>query len=410
MQHATPDIYTPASEEELASLVTRAAETRTPLEVVGNATKRAVGRPMQTAATLSTSALTGISLYEPTELVMSAGAGTPIATVEQELARNGQMLAFEPVDLGPLNGSAADTGTIGSVFLTNLAGSRRISAGAPRDHLLGLRAVNGRGEVFKSGGRVMKNVTGYDICRLLTGSWGTLAVASEVTFKVQPMPEETRTLVFLGLHDDIAVEVLCEALGTPYEVSGTLHLHTSLARRLRSPQLRGHGAAITALRLESFSSFMGYRTQRMIEQFKPYGDVLQLDDGAARTFWAECRQLSFFQGTGLPVWRISTKPTLAPTVVKALKANLECSVAYDWSGGLIWAELSGTGDAGATDVRRVIAKYGGHATLMRADVGVRAAIDVFQPLDPPVQALTRGIKATFDPAGILNPGRMYATD
>src|SRR5262249_37398511 len=184
----------------------------------------------------STRALRGITLYEPNEMVMSARSGTSLAQIEDALSARRQMLAFEPIGLGGLGGGEATDATIGGIFATNLSGARRIRVGAARDHLLGVRA--GSGEVFKSGGRVMKNVTGLDLCRGLAGSWGTLAVMCEVTFKVQPMPEETATLILLGLPDEIAVEVLCEAMTTPYEVSGAVHLQPSLVARLWHDGLR----------------------------------------------------------------------------------------------------------------------------------------------------------------------------
>src|SRR5262249_8438854 len=191
-----------------------------------------IGRPIQTAASISSKAMRGITLYEPSEMVMAARAGTPLSQVEAALAERGQMLAFEPIDYGPMMGAEAGQATIGGVFAANVSGSRPVSIGAARDHLLGIRAVSGRGEVFKSGGRVMKNVTGYDLCRGLAGSWGTLAVLTEVTFKVLPAPEDTGTLVLFGLPDEIAVEVLCTAMASPFEVSGAVHLQPALAARL----------------------------------------------------------------------------------------------------------------------------------------------------------------------------------
>lgn len=214
------DHFEPNDEEELAEAVAQAVSSQRPVEVSGAGTKRDIGRPLQTAVRLATENLTGITLYEPSELVLSARAGTPLSKIEDELAKNNQELAFEPVDLGPMLGQGAGLGTIGGVFAANLSGSRRIQVGAARDHFLGLRAVSGRGEIFKSGGRVMKNVTGYDLCRGIAGSWGTLAVMSEVTMKVLPKAQSTATLIFLGLTDEVAVDAMCAALGTPFEISG----------------------------------------------------------------------------------------------------------------------------------------------------------------------------------------------
>jgi len=398
----------PAAEWELANLIVAAAERAKPVEIMGAGTKRNVGRPMQAAVAISTAGLRGITLYEPTELVMSARAGTLVSDIETQLAEKGQMLPFEPIDLGPALGGQAGRGTIGAVFATNLSGARRVATGAARDHLLGVRAINGRGETFKSGGRVLKNVTGYDVARGVAGSWGTLAVITEVTFKVVPRPEETATIVLFGLTDDLATEVMCQAMGAPYEVSGAVHLPQAIAQRLRTPEFRESGKAVTALRIENLASFVAYRCGKLRDHLAPYGKAEVLGDPVSRAFWGELRQLSVLQQDARPLWRISTRPTNGPRVVDAIRRYMPVDAFYDWSGGLIWLELPEAADAAASDIRRVIAQFGGHATLMRAEPAVRAAIDVFQPLEPGVERLTHGIKSVFDPAGILNPGRMYA--
>jgi glycolate oxidase FAD binding subunit len=399
----------PVDEREFSRVLVEASATNTPLEVVGAGSKQRIGRPMQTAANISSRALRGITLYEPNEMVMAARAGTPLSQIEDALAERGQMLAFEPVELGLLAGAEEKQATIAGVFATNISGARRINAGAARDHLLGLRAVNGRGDIFKAGGRVMKNVTGVDLCRGISGSWGTLAIMTEVTFKVLPAPEDTGTILLLGLPDEIAVEVLCAAMGTPYEVSGAVHLQASMVARLWHDSLRQQGQAITALRVENFTKSVAYRTARLKEHFKAYGEIHELDRATSLSFWGELRQLSMLMGSDAPLWRISTSPAAGPKVVAAITAYMDCRAFYDWSGGLIWAEVLPTTDAGAADIRRVIATHGGHATLMRAESDVRAAVDVFQPLEPGVERISRKLKATFDPAGILNPGRMYPT-
>lgn len=398
----------PATDRELANVLADASASRTPVEVMGAGSKRAIGRPTQAAMSLTTGSLAGISLFEPTELVISARAGTPLSRVEAELASHGQMLAFEPIDLGPVLGIEPGHTTIGAVLATNFSGARRVASGAVRDHALGIKAVSGDGQSFKSGGRVMKNVTGVDLTRGLSGSWGTLAVLTEVTFKVMPIPEETGTLVLLGLPDSIAVEALCAAMGTPFEVSGAIHLQESLGARLWHAGMRTAQKAVTALRLENFSRSVTYRKQRLKETLKPYGDVHELDHASSLAFWDELRQLSVLQRSDAPVWRISTAPRAGPKVVAAISRYMPCGAFYDWSGGLIWVEVLPAADAGAADVRRVVAAHGGHATLIRAEPSVRAAVDVFQPLEPRLSHISRDIKSVMDPGGILNPGRMYA--
>ncbi len=398
----------PGSERELQRLIAEAARAEMPIEVLGAGTKRAVGRPVNSGLAITTASLSGVTLYEPTELVMGARAGTPLADIEQRLAEKGQMLAFEPIDLGPVLGSPAGSGTIGAVFATNLSGSRRVMAGGARDHLLGVEAITGAGQAFRGGGRVMKNVTGYDLCRAVCGSWGTLAVMTSVTFKVLPRAEREGTLVILGLDDASGVEALCAALGTPFEVSGAVHLQAPLAARLWHGGLAGAQKAITAVRIETFASSIRYRLDRLKEALSAYGEIHELDDENSKAFWSELRQLSVLQDSSAPLWRISAAPRSGPAIVAAIARYMECRAYYDWSGGLVWAEVLDTADAGAADIRRVIASHGGHATLIRAAPAVRASIDVFQPLEPDLAAITRGIKAVFDPGDVLNRGRLLA--
>jgi glycolate oxidase FAD binding subunit len=339
---------------------------------------------------------------------MSARAGTPLSHIEAELAAHGQMLAFEPIDVAPATGGPQGTQTIGAVFATNLSGARRIQVGAARDHLLGVRGVNGRAELFQLGGRVMKNVTGYDVARGLAGSWGTLAILTEVTFKVVPWPETAATVVYLGLPDNLAVELLSAAMAQPVEVSGAVHLQAAVAERLSHPGLRGMGKSVTALRLENFATAVAGRKAKLKEALKVYGKALELDHRDSLEFWGELRRLTVMPYRPTLLWRISTKPTTAPKLVAAIQRYMPAEAFYDWAGGLVWLEVPATADAGTAEIRRATAIHGGHATLIRAEPSVRANVEVFQPLSPPVERLTRGLKAAFDPEGILNPGRMYA--
>ncbi len=362
---------------------------------------------MQSGSVVSTERLTGILSYEPSELVLAAGAGTPLAEIEQALAERGQELAFEPVDLGPVLGMTARQGSIGGVFATNLSGSRRIQKGAARDHLIGIGCVNGWGEPFKSGGRVKKNVTGYDLPKAIAGSWGTLAVMTEVVTKVLPKPEEVRTLLCLGLPDHTAVEALCLSLCTPYEVSGAVHIHAPLTAKLSDPDIAKANGAVTAIRVESVSGFARYRIGKIKDRLAAYSPWMELDTPRSLAFWEEMRTLRMFAKSDRPLWRISTTPTRAAKLVNVILRTLDVNVVYDWSGGLIWLDTTLTSDAGAVEIRRAIAEFGGHATLIRADRPTRASLDVFQPLDAPLAAMTAKLKSAFDPEGILNRGRMY---
>ena len=403
------EVLRPAAEWELQSMIAKLAADKRSAEVVGNGGLRGIGRPAQTDAVISMASLRGVTLHEPSELVMSARAGTLLIDIEAELAAKKQMLAFEPMDLGPATGGPAASQTIGGVFATNMSGSRRISAGAGRDHLLGITAVNGRAEAFKSGGRVMKNVTGYDVARGLTGSWGTLAVLTEVTFKVLPMPEALLTLAYPGLPDDLAIELLTKAMASPFEVSGAAHIPKSVTTRLTRPKFRSAGDSMTLIRLENFSASVAYRKEKLKELLRVYGVPAELGGEESWSLWGDLRNLSvmpYSEATSL--WRISTIPAKAPEIVAAIQKFMPSEAFYDWAGGLVWLEVPATADAGAADVRRAVAVRGGHATLIRAAPEVRASVEVFEPMKPEVERLTRGLKSAFDPVGVLNPGRMYA--
>lgn len=399
--------HAPATAEELAGIVANYAADATPVEVRGLGSKIDLGRPAQTAAVVSTEGLKGISLYEPTELVLQAAAGTPLAAVEDLLDQNRQQLAFEPLDLAPALGGKPREGTVGGLYATGFSGSRRMLVGAMRDHVLGVKAINGRGELFKAGGRVMKNVTGYDLGRFLAGSYGTLAIATEVTFKVLPKPEGVHTIVCFGLPDAAALEAMTLAAGSPYEVSGAIHLNAGLARAFSDPDLSGNDEAVTAIRVEGFENAIRYRVARLKQVIAAFKPAAEFHTERSDQFWTELRRLQPFQGNKRPLWRISTAPSKAAALVAGLRRSLPVKVLYDWAGGLIWVETGAMSDAGALEIRRLLPDAGGHATLIRAEPAIRAGIDVFQPLPPALMAITQALKATLDPAGILNPGRMY---
>ncbi|MEQ1718562.1 MAG: FAD-binding protein [Hyphomicrobium sp.] len=403
------ELWRPAVEWELKSMIAQLQANKRPVEILGHGSLRGVGRPLVQDIAITTASMRGVTLYQPTELVMAAKAGTPLLEIEAELAAHGQMLPFEPMDLGPASGGPASSQTIGGVFATNLSGPRRISAGGARDHLLGISAVNGRAEAFKSGGRVMKNVTGYDVARGLTGSWGTLAVLTEVTFKVVPMPEAILTLVYPGLPDDLAVELMTAAMATPYDISSAAHLPKATAARLTHPRLKDIGEALTAVRLENFATFLAGRSGKLKEALKVYGTPLEFGAEETYALWSDIRHLNVMPfSTDTSLWRISTAPTKAPEIVAAIERFMPAHALYDWSGGLVWLEVPAAADAGSADVRRAVAVRGGHATLIRAAPGVRQSVEIFEPMRPEVDRLTKDLKSSFDPDRLLNPGRMYA--
>lgn len=390
--------HLPRDEQDASEIIREASDKGTLLSLSGQNTKAEMGRPNQTDASISSAVLTGVTLYEPAEMVISARSGTPLSEVVRTLAEKGQELPFEPMDYRPLLGTKAEP-TIGAVAAMNISGPRRIMAGAARDSLIGVRFVNGRGEVVKSGGRVMKNVTGLDLVKLMAGSWGTLGFLTEVTFKVLPRQERRTTLVLRGLKDDQAIEALSQALGSPYDVTGAAHIPA-----------RDRQGASTLIRLEGFSVSVDYRLGELRRLLKRFGGSTDILEGrGAEAVWQSLRDATVLaDGPDRAVWRVSTAPTKGPAFTKHIAQSLDAQWFYDWGGGLVWVSTPVAGDAGASVLREATRVYGGHAMLVRAPAEVRSAIDVFEPQTDAVMNLTKGIKASFDPSGILNPGRMYA--
>ena len=398
----------PANLGEVEEAVQSAIANETPLEIVGGGTKRGMGRPLQVTRGLDLSRLSGISLYEPEELVLTAAAGTPLAEIEAALAECSQQLAFEPPDFGRLFGGYPGRQTIGGIIGCNLAGPRRVKAGAARDHLLGFQAVSGRGEAFKAGGRVVKNVTGYDLPKLIAGSYGTLAVLTDVTVKVLPAPETTATLLLFGLNDRAAIGALSQALQSPAEVSGAAHLPAATATRSGVAQVRWARASVTAIRLEGFAPSVAARAANLKRLLGGLGTIEVLDDQHSFALWREIGDLAGFMGAvERPVWKLSVPPAGGAGVVEALRQSMRADVLYDWAGGLIWLSLDQHRETDASVIRAAVETVGGHATLIRAAEAVRAAVPVFQPQPTALATLSERVKDSFDPQRILNPGRMY---
>ena len=406
------ETISPDTEEDLRDIIADALARETPLDIIGGGSKSLLGRHAPQKLRVSLSHLSDITLYEPEELVMTAGAGTPLVKINELLARHGQQLAFEPPDWRALLGGDGGGGqTIGGVIACNLSGPRRLAAGAARDHFLGVRAVSGRGEVFKSGGRVVKNVTGYDMCKLLAGSCGTLAAMSEVTFKVLPVGEKLRSLLMFGLDDAAAIKALGDALRSPFEISAAVHLPRDVAAASGVGYVRDAGASVTAIRIEGHGPSVDARLASLRELLGGSGEIEELHRQNSAALWREIGNADYFAGPGdgdRAIWRLSVPPASAAGAVAAIIGQMDARAFYDWGGGLIWVSVAERDDAGQDAIRAAIAPQGGHATLIRASESIRARVDVFQPQPAGLAALSVRIKDNFDPAGILNPGRMYA--
>jgi glycolate oxidase FAD binding subunit len=392
-------VLAPASEEELARAVAEAARSGQPLAIEGNGTKRAMLRPVQAARTLSTRNLSGITLYKPQELILSARAGTPLPEIEAALAARGQHRIAEPPEPGALFGAPDGApATIGGTVATNLSGPRRISGGATRDHVMGIRAVTGTGEVFRSGGRVLKNVTGLDLCKLLAGSHGTLGVLTEVTLKVLPAPEASATVAVRVADLPTGVRTLSAGLGSPYGVSGAALL----------PDADGRGP-LAILRIEDFAESVSYRAGRLRDELAGMGDAgVFADREESRVLWRRVRDAEPLNAEpGDAVWRVSVRPSAGPAVARTARAAGLHRLLLDWGGGLVWIAGPPTAEAHAAVVAAARAENGAFA-LCRAPDSLRASVEVLPGEPGPLAAIGRRVKAVLDPAGILNPGRMRA--
>ena len=405
------DILKIRDASDVEAVVRAAIANEQPLEIIGHGSRRGIGHSMATNAVLDLSALNAVTSYEPHELIITVEAGAPLADVASLIDSKSQQFAFEPMDTAPLLG-AATTGTIGGMIAAGLAGPRRIRAGGARDHLLGAHAVSGFGDSFKTGGKVVKNVTGYDLCKLLTGSWGTLAVMTEVTLKVMPKPESERTLVLRGLDDLAANRAMTAALGSPFDVSAAAHVPPSALRasvagldRLGSPR-----EAVTLIRLEGIPASVTHRAASLAKTMEQFAKVEMLDDAASTEAWRAIRDVEPFAAAGprgaWPVWRIVCPPASGGALGQALARETGGEVIYDWGGGLIWAALPPRPDAQAALVRQRANAAGGHAMLLRATDDVRRKVDVFHPQDAGVGALSERVRQSFDPKRVLNRGRM----
>ena len=391
----------PAEETAIADAIAAAASAREPLLIRGNGTKAAMLRPVQAARSLSVCNHRGIVFYSPNELVIRARAGTPLHEIEAAVSERGQHLIAEPPDLGALFGAEAPQ-TLGGVVAANLSGPRRVAWGAMRDHVLGIRAVNGRGEVIRSGGRVLKNVTGLDLCKLLSGSHGTLAVITEVTLKVLPAPEAVGSVALFGLDVEAGAAALSAALGSPYGVSAAAWLPADAAARV------GFLQSVALARIEDFSASVVYRTNRLRDELAHFaaGDIL--DDGASRRIWQAVRDAAPLGA--MPehaIWRISVRPSAGPAVARAVRTAFDAHLFLDWGGGLVW--IAGPADAAAhAAVEQAARAAGGTWMLLRSPEPLRAAVAVIPPEPETLAHITRRVKTAFDPHGILNPGRIYA--
>lgn len=395
-------LHAPADEQDIAAIVRTARKAQTPLAVEGMGSKRGMLRPVQAAATLSTRNHTGITLYSPREMIIAARAGTPLSEIEAALARENQVLIAETPDLSALLGTPPGQ-TLGGVLATNLSGPRRIAWGAMRDHVMGVRAVNGRGDVIRSGGRVLKNVTGLDLCKLLAGSHGTLGVLTEVTLKVQPRAESSGTLLIRGLDAQAGVAALAAALGSPFGVSGAAFLPGWAAG-----DIPGFGTtSLTLIRIEDFAASVIYRLGRLATDLETRGPSDLLGEGDSQRLWQAVREVGPIRvGDGEAVWQVTTRPSRGPAILAAAEAAGARGF-LDWGGGRLWLAGAGT-DHLHQAIMTAVSREGGSWTLMRAPDSLRRSAAVVPVEVAALASLSQRVKLAMDPARILNPGRLSA--
>lgn len=393
----------PSTEAEAVDIICAHAQSGTALAISGGNTRAGFGNSVAADTHLRSTGLNGVVSYNPGEMVMTARAGTSVAEVEAALAAKGQMMTFEPMDHRPLMGTSGEP-TIGGVFAANVSGPRRFLTGAARDSLLGVRFVNGRGEIIKAGGRVMKNVTGLDLVKLMAGSYGTLGFITEVTFRVPPAPKTEETVVLSGLNDQEAASAMASAMALSVEVSGAAHLPLTVAWKFLSGKLP-EGEA-TVLRIEGLESSVPHRAEKLAIAMGALGRVSRLGKQESRRLWREIRDVvPYADGTEKPIWRVSVAPSIGHQLVAALRLEAGVDAFYDWQGGLVWMRMEAEPEAAL--VRRYIqALGGGHATLLRASAAARAQTPAFEPQPEAIALLSRRMREKFDPEGIFNPGKM----
>ncbi len=398
-----------STSEQLQEVLQWALADKRRLSINGGGSKATVGRPFDADAEIRMTDFQGVEMHEPAELVMQAKAGSRLTDIVKTLDESRQKLAFSPPDYGPLLGKGADLSTIGGVFACNLSGSSRIKTGGARDHLLGVKGFTGRGQAFQTGSRVMKNVTGYDLCKLITGSYGTLAVCTSLTFKVLPKADKTRTVLIYGQQPGEAVETLRDAMSSIHEVSAAAYLPKTIAGRSDIKFVSDAGEAVTAISVEGSGPSAEFRCGALRSMFDTCGAIEELHGRRSDQLWRFISDAgAFVEDQSTNVWRVSMPPSETPEYLSKVEALLTGTEYYlDWAGGLIWISVPKSADLAGSKVLRESLKAGGHATLIRGTEEVRKLISPFHPQNSVLTRISESIREGFDPSRILNPGCMY---
>ena len=404
-QDFSGSILKPTKEKEISEIIKECYKKNIPLEILGLGTKKSIGRNFQFEKTLDLSNYSGIIDYKPEELYIKVKSGTPIKDIRNEIEKNNQHLAFEPIDFGYLFSGKNDEGTIGGVMSCNFAGSRRFKAGSIRDHILGFKGINGRGEVIKSGGTVVKNVTGYDLSKILSGSFGTLAVLSEITIKVLPKPESNKTLFINNPHLKKGLDYLNISLSSSSDPSGAVFYPENFRSFFTFNDLTFSGP-ITAIRIEGSTSSIDHRIKKLTNELKVTSDeIVVLSKDQSDIFWEDTRNLKVFSKLKENLIRIVIPPSEAFETLNKLK-DFDAKYFVDWGGSLIWLQLDSINTKMLKDIKTIVKTVSGYLTIIKIEENLKASIDVFT-VDPVKHDISEKIKRSFDPKRILNPGKMY---
>ena len=403
----------PTKEKEVADIIKQSYKSNVPIEIVGSNSKKPIGRSIQCEKTLSLLKLNGIVEYLPSELYIKVKAGTNIANIENELKKNNQQLAFEPIDFGYLFTGKSNYGTAGGHVACNISGPRRFKSGSIRDHVLGFRAVNGRGEIIKSGGTVVKNVTGYDLSKLICGSYGTLVAITEITLKVMPASEESKTLVIHNLNLNQAADTLDKAISSSNDISGASFLpidplcekcEMNVAKTFKLNDLKDNGS-ITAMRLEGSKRSVGQRVNNLCEELKISDyDISIIESFQSEIFWRKIKNLEFFSLTKNNIFRIVIPPNECIQLINELPRNFKFYL--DWGGALIWMEACELSEQMFESIRKKVVRHQGYISMIKNSDFLPFVEDVFT-INVDRFNISQSIKKSFDPKKILNPGKMY---
>ena len=399
------ETFEPKDENEIQQIIKYCFKKNLPIEIVGSQTKQEIGKKIQCAKTLRMSQFSGIIDYKPEELYIKAKAGTPIKTIQEELKKKNQHLAFEPINFSKIFNTQPNEGTFGGTLSSNFSGSSRFKVGSARDHILGFKGFNGKGEKIKSGGTVVKNVTGYDLSKLITGSFGTLVTLSEITLKVLPLDIETKTIIVSGLPLEHGLAIMGSAISSSNDPSGAIYYPSNLRNNFVFNDLT-HKGSITAIRIEGTQISVKQRVANLIDNLSLKDKKLTiLDSTQSEIFWEDTRSLKVFSKGQENILRAVVPPSETLNLINRLK-NFHPNYFIDWGGSLIWLELDYLSSQKIDQLRQRILAANGYITLIKSGENIKSSSEIFT-IDPIKFKISQNIKKRFDPKRILNPGKMY---